>query len=354
MRNRVKKVLKLIGMVAVGIATGFVLWKVLGNVPIVLWTTILGIVPTLIGIEMTFMPPTTPKAKSIYRIIFGGWAIATCVLAYLQYKEGKPQIPNRPEMTLETFSGLPEGMPNDPHLRLHRLLIRNANSLPLENFCSRLQLPEPIIATIEINKLPGTEINWRPLTTKVTINGTGNRSEIGPSSSVNYVYSPPCFFPAGNKAQLTGFFDGSDKTGVWELTIDKLPPHGVASLMFLTSNDDDATNYTTFVKTAFTNSGATIITTTQGTTNGSVIIHNLTIAMIVQTNKVPNPKEDWRLGTNELRFFFEGQYHYQAAGKPEAQHFLLPLKFDEENRRLSSLASQPNDGKWKRVMIEFQ
>jgi hypothetical protein len=108
------------------------------------------------------------------------------------------------------------------------------------------------------------------------------------------------------------------------------------------------------VRTAFTNDGATIAATTQGTTTGSVILHNLTIAMIVHTNKVRNPKEDWRLGTNELRFSFEGLYQYQAAGKPANQHFLVPITFDAKSRKLSSLAIQPNDGKWKRVMIEFQ
>jgi len=71
-------------------------------------------------------------------------------------------------------------------------------------------------------------------------------------------------------------------------------------------------------------------------------------------NKIPNTKEDCRLGTNELRFFFEGEYQYQAAGKVASQHFLLPFKFDEENRTLSALPIQSGDGRWKRVMIEFQ
>jgi hypothetical protein len=285
------------GLTLVGGVIGLVLWKVLGQIPVLLWTTILTAIPTLVGVEMTFKSQTTPRAKSTYRAVFSVWFMATLVTGYLQYKEGKPVIPNRPQITVETLSGLPEGMTSNSHLRLHRLLIRNANVVSIENFCSRLQLPEPICATIETNRPPGTVIDWRPLTTKVTIAGTGNRSLLGPGSSANFVYSPPCFFPEGNKAQLSGYFANVDRTGVWELTIDRLPPNGIASLMFLTSNEDAATNYIAFVKTAFTNDGATVWSTIQGTTNGSVIIHNVGIAMIVHTNKIINTNENWHLGT---------------------------------------------------------
>lgn len=153
---------------------------------------------------------------------------------------------------------------------------------------------------------------------------------------------------------MTGFFDNGEKTGIWELTADKLPPHGVVSLLFLTSNDDNETNYITFVKTAFTNDGAHFETTMQRTADGSVDTRSLIIAMIVHTNKVPIPNEDWHLGSDELRFSFEGLYQYPAAGKLGTQHFLLPLAFDAKSRALSSLPIQPNDGKWKRVTIEFQ
>lgn len=351
---RVKKTIKLAGVVVIGAAVGFMLWKMLGSVPIILWAAVLGVIPTLIGIEMTFKPPATPKAKGIYRIIFGIWAIATCVLAYLQYKRDEPQIPNLPQITIETFPGLPEGMTNNVHFRFNRLSIRNANDVAFENLCSRLQLPEPIYQTMETDSPPGTVIDWHPIITKATISGTGTHSVLGPNSTAHFVYSPPCFFPEGNKAQLTGFFDNGEKTGIWELTADKLPPHGVVSLLFLTSNDDNETNYITFVKTAFTNDGAHFETTMQRTADGSVDTRSLIIAMIVHTNKVPIPNEDWHLGSDELRFSFEGLYQYPAAGKLGTQHFLLPLAFDAKSRALSSLPIQPNDGKWKRVTIEFQ
>jgi hypothetical protein len=345
---------KIFAVVIFGIALAFLLRKAFANIPLVVWVAILTVVPTLGGLEMSIRPPATPKAKFFWRAAFGIWGVAICLLVYLQFWQTRPIIPRLPDIVVETVSGLPEGMQSNPHLRLHRLAIRNANDIPIENFCSRLQLPEPVYATFETNLPPGTSIGWRPLTTKVTINGSGSRSTLGPASSVNYLHSQPCFFPAGNRAQLSSYNDGNEMTGVWELTIDKLPPHGVASIMFLTSSSVEATGYLSFVKTAFTNDGATLSASTEGTTNGGFIMHNLTVALIVHTNKVINPKEDWHLGTNELRFSVEGIYQFAAEGKPGTRHFLVPLAFNEEQHTLASLAIQPDDGKWKRVMMEYQ
>ena len=88
--------------------------------------------------------------------------------------------------------------------------------------------------------------------------------------------------------------------------------------------------------------------------NHSLSDTNLGWSGIVHTNKDVNKNEDWRLGTNELRFSFEGVYQYVAAGKLENQHFLVPIAHDVTTRKLSSLPVQPDDGRWKRVMIEFQ
>jgi hypothetical protein len=195
----VKSFLKWIVLTVVGGAIGFCLWKLLGRIPLLLWATILSAIPTLVGLEMTFKSPTSPRARGIYRSIFGVWFVASLSIGILQYRDGKPFVPTRPQITFETFSGLPEGLTGNTHLRLHRLFIRNNNPMPIESFCSRLQL-----------------------------------------------------------------------------------------------------------------------------------------------------------GTNELRFSFEGVYRYAAAGKLESQHFLMPIIHDPTTRRLSSSVVQPDDGRWKRVMIEFQ
>lgn len=143
-------------------------------------------------------------------------------------------------------------------------------------------------------------------------------------------------------------------TGVWQLAIDKLPPHALVSLWFLTSDEGDATNYIALASTVFQTNGATIRTVTQGTTNGEIMLHSLTLTLIVQTNKVIDPKADWHLGTNELRFSFEGSYQYQLGEKRAEQYFLVPCSFDTNGRSISSLPIQSNAGRWRRVIIGYQ
>jgi hypothetical protein len=66
--------------------------------------------------------------------------------------------------------------------------------------------------------------------------GTGSKSFLGPSSSRNYQLPPiqaPFYFP-GNRGQLSGYSDGGDLTGVWQLSLDKLPPNGIVSISMLT------------------------------------------------------------------------------------------------------------------------
>jgi len=208
----VKTFLKSLAVLLIGIGVGFGLWEAFGHVPLILWVAILGAIPTLVGVEMTVNPPTNPKSKGMYRAIFSGWFVAILVTGYLQYEDSKPVIPKLPEIRIETFSGLPDGMTNNPHLRYHRLQIRNNNEIGIDNICSRLQLPEPIVVTLETNFPPGTVIDWHPITTKVTIDGTGTRNELGVDSTANYLLSPPCFFPEGNKGQLSGYFDSGDNT----------------------------------------------------------------------------------------------------------------------------------------------
>lgn len=313
-----------------------------------MWVAFVGVIAAAVGIEMTFNPPATSKGKWAYRIAFVCLGLSVCGLTYLQDKQGKPVIPQLPRICIETFHGLPEGVPNNPHLRLHRLEVRNPSAVGIENFCSRLQLPEPILATMETNSPTGTEIGWRPLVNRVTISGSGNKWLVGPASSVNYLPPAPSFFPDGFQGQLFGFSREGGITGVWELTIDKLPPLGAVSILLLTSCEAQATNYIALAATKFLTNGATISTTTQGTTNSEVIIHNVTVAFI------PDSNSRWQDPTIELRFSLEGTYQYQAEGKPGTQRFLVPIVFDGDQRRLSSLAIQRDEGKWQRIMIEYQ
>lgn len=297
----------------------------------------------------------TGRARILRWLVVLGLPVFILVIAWRpvvnQYHIQHPVVPML-VITIRTIPGLPGGMTNT-HLRYHMLEIRNYNDMEIDDFYSRLQLPEQVITTIETDLPPGTVIGWQPFLTRYSITGTGNKSLLGPASARHYLYPAAYFFP-GNRAQLTGFSDGSDMTGVWQLTFNKLPPHGVVSLSFLTTSEGDATNYIGLVNYEFKTNGATFTTTMQGTNNGGSILHNLMFAMIVHTNKVVEPNEDWRLGTNELRFYFEGSYQYPAVDKPGNQHFLVPFVFDTNNLTISSLPTQPEDGKWRRVMIQYQ
>jgi hypothetical protein len=311
----------------------------------------------IIGAVWTFLVHGVPhRGKDIQMIgslVLVAALGASAMFATLrQYNTQHPKVPML-TIAAQTLPGLPVGMSNNPHLRYHQILIQNANDIEIENFISRLQLPEPISTTVETQLPPGIVIGWEPLLTRFSITGTGNRSYIGPNSTRNYLLPMPHFFP-GNHAQLTGYSEGGDLTGVWQLTIDKLPPKSVALISFLTMNDGDATNYIALANTEFKTNGAAISTTMRGDGNGGAIVMSFTMAMIINTNYANNPREDWHFGTNWLRFYFEGLYQYPAAGKTGSQNFLVPFVFDTNSRAISSFPIKTEDGNWRRVMIEYQ
>jgi len=326
---------------------------------------------------MTLNPPQSDKTKKRYRVAFfciGFLGIGLAIPQYLDQEKKdndtsqtlgtiktntaaaldqlKYPIPALPQITVQTIPGLPDGVTNI-NLRYHMLEIRNFNDVEIDDFISRFQFPEPITTTVETDIPPGTVISWEPMLTKYSISGSGNKSFLGAASTRHYLFPSAYFFP-GNRGQLTGFSDGGDTTGVWQLTIDKLPPHGVVSISFLTDNEGNFTNYIALANTEFKTNRAAISTTMRGDGKGGSILMNLTMAIIINTNYAVNPNEDWHFGTNWLRFYFEGLYEYPSAGKPGSQHFLVPFVFDTNSRAISSLPIQTDDGKWRRVTIEYQ
>ena len=238
---------------------------------------------------------------------------------------GTNVISGLPQITIETLDGLPTDISNNPHLRMNRLVVRNASDVPIDTFCSRLQLPEPISRTTETNATVGTAIGWRLLMDKIIVKGTGGRTEgglwIGPTSKVTFVEQNMAFFPKHARGEKGGTSRVGDITGIWELTIDRLPPGGHVSLCFLSSNAAEATNY-------------------------------MELATVPLWSLPPNPQAT--PDTNELRFSLEGEYQYRAEGKPGRQHFLVPIKFDADQRVVSSLPIQPDIGNWHTVTLNFQ
>jgi len=204
------------------------------------------------------------------------------------------EIPNLPMITIKTLEGLPPEKTNDPNLKEIALLLRNTNDVELDNVCSRLQLPEPIVETPEKpEKLIGTQLEWRPLiNTNVLING-GNAGRndgggwIAGATKMFPEYIQPCFFPSDHRGTKYSFMAGVT-TGVWELQVDKIPPGGYVLIRFITSKSPSFTNYISFANEPLW----------AGPTNPSL---------------TPD--------TNELRFYFEGQYQFQSEIKPGTHCF---------------------------------
>lgn len=244
-------------------------------------------------------------------------------------------VPNLPYIKVETLNGLPtDGLPtvetNRQHLKLHRLEIRNYGEVQIDNFRSRLQIPEPIISTKEVIQSVGTLVGWRPLKVEILTTGTAGRSHggmwIGPASTNYFLYpvlafNPYIQLPMGkdHRGQMFEFGGSGEFTGIWELTIDKLPPAGFATILFYTSDSDSVTNYTRFAQAPLWASP-------------------------------PNPSST--ADTNELKFSLEGEYQFQSVNKPKKQYFLVPILLNTNSREISSMALHTNIGSWHPIILE--
>ena len=240
-----------------------------------------------------------------------------------------------PVVRIESFAGLPtENLPvtetNRQHLKLHRVEIRNYGEVEIDNFRSRLQIPEPIVSTRVVNCSVGTLVGWRPLKIELLTTGSAGRGPggiwIGPSSAGYFLYPELAFNPyicvpdgMHYRGQEVVFSGSGEFTGVWELTIDKLPPSGFASVQFYTSDSDRFSNYVCFAQ-------------------GPKLPERLKASTVIDTN--------------ELRFSLEGEYQFQWLQKPQQQYFLMPIVLDTNSRALSCMAVQTNIGSWHPVILE--
>jgi hypothetical protein len=285
--------------------------------------------------------PTALAEAGVLAVVFA----AAGIVFSIWFKE--PTV--LPIVSLQQVDGLPATVPQDPHLRLNRLIVQNEQNVDMEHLVCRVQLPEPIFTPVSTNHPPGTIVEWRPVIEPITLSGTGDRSMVGPSSAVYYNSMPPeTSFSAGAQGEIFKLSRDGDLTGVWELRIDRLPRHAVVSILFLTSNGPSATNYLHLVSTEFVTNGAQITATAQQTTNGTVLIHDLSFTATLNNNT------NYHFGTNALKFSVEGRFQYQEKEKAVDQWFLVPLTFDVKQRRISSLPIQTSDDHWRRIIVEFQ
>lgn len=233
--------------------------------------------------------------------------------------------PTPPEIKIETLDGFPAGFTNNPNFRLHKLTVRNRGDAIIQSFNSRLQFPEAISETIRTNVSFDAHLVWRPLASEIIIKGTGGRTEgglwLGPTSKVSFVEQERGFFPNFAKGQKYSTSRAGDITGVWELTIGTLPPHSHLSLSFVTSIGREGTNYMDLATVPL----------------WSIQLESRRAA-----------------DTNELRYSLEGEYCYPTHNEALRQHFLVPIRYDDNKRAATSLPLQPDNAGWNTVILDFE
>jgi hypothetical protein len=134
-----------------------------------------------------------------------------------------------------------------------------------------------------------------------------------------------CFDPGEIRSLEAVGGKAGDITGVWELSIDKLPPSGFVRIYFFTSNGSDATNY---ISLASGNLMASFINPSEA-------------GFLVK----PDP--------NQLFFYWEGEFQFITGGKFEKRRFFVPLTRNEAQRRFQGLAVQSGRGRWLPVTLNF-
>lgn len=192
---------------------------------------------------------------SLYGLIFGQKTDAE-----LKNKEDKIKTPVKielPVVRLTTNNSLPiADFPNaeilspkaTTQLRSHNLEIENKNSVELNNFIVRIQLPEPIIQQASIkDSPPGVEVILEPCRIELSLVGTSatasrtnghttitTGNEKGSSATVTS-NKEVCANNLNNKIL--------SPTGIYRLRIERLPAFSKINIGFLTSNGAEARKY---------------------------------------------------------------------------------------------------------------
>lgn len=239
-----------------------------------------------------------------------------------QYIRDHPKTPSPPQIMLDTMNGYPFGTQPEPSLRWNTLLVRNTSDIDIYDFSSRIQLPEAIIETGPIDKTVGINAEWRPFVVNPIVSaGTVSRDSNGGVSfgghSVLLTPIPMDGFSGemqhGKMVQMEGEeTGGGNATGIWDLSVDKLPPNGYAAVTFITSNTQ--TNYNNFAG-----------------------------------GGIPNPHR----ATNELRYYLDGEYYFRINNQPNSRFFIVPIIFDRDKRSISLSALQTNVGNFTLVKLQF-
>lgn len=239
---------------------------------------------------------------------------------------GVPEVtPEVPIVTVATNEGLPlSDFPNATisspemvqHLRRHTLTVENKNKIELHNFTARIQLPEPIVQDPSFEeRSAGVEIIWQPCRVEFSLAGadaTATRADDGStrlstgaaprSSATLYASRLETCSNTSNARSLS-------PTGIYKIRIERLTASSVIRIGFLTSNGPEARKY------------------------------------LLTQRREPD--------LTTLDYFLDGSFQYISAGQSKTRSIFVPLKFDQEKRKIWSLPSSGESGKWKINLIFF-
>jgi len=223
-----------------------------------------------------------------------------------------------PEMSITTNNGLnPSDFQNGNitadmmrHYRRHSLTVKNTNVVDISNITVRLQLPEPVVVDHIIEERPpGIEISWDACRMSWTLSGDGASSEATPSGGIQVttasVVGAGAVLSGGREvcsASMTGAARHS--VDVYKLGVSRLPAGSSIRLAF----------------------------------------HTLDVAGEVGDQKLSSLNVS---DPDILLFYGDGTFQFQNRGQTITRRVFMPLHFSEQQRRITSLPSSGEVGRWK-------
>jgi hypothetical protein len=199
------------------------------------------------------------------------------------------------------------------YLRRHSLTIQNTNSVDIQGFAVRFQLPESVFGNLVIEDSPaGVEVTWHACRLSFNLVGDGASATTGQggtriatgavagSSAVAYANREICSVAIDNK--------NFHPTGIYQLRVAKLPASTTIRLAFVTSNDPESQGYI--------------------------------------------ERHDSRGSNSLLSYFGDGRWQYSSDHHVETQPIFVALRFDANKRTLTSEPSSSETGKWKLNLIQ--
>ena len=227
-----------------------------------------------------------------------------------------------PEISVSTSNGLTlSDFPNRVisadmmhFLHRHSLVVKNTNTIDLDNVVIRFQLPEPVAGGAIVEERPaGVEITWHACRVSASLAGDGASAAPlaggGTSITTGATAGSAAFltYSAVEVCSATMDNDTLSPTGIYQLQIARLPAATAIRMAFLTSDSPLGNNYMNITKHIKLEDG--------------------------------------------LPYFGDGRFQYISGNHTDTKDVFVPMQFDWKRRVISSSPSSGEHGKWKLTVI---